>query len=344
MTISGDAQTGIFADCLTAKFDSTAPVQAATPLARAWALVTSFSAEQTERKRPFRRRAQRNLKSDEIPHNSINQNPDVQMLEFQPEIKRRRVGRDTGDGENGTAEDEHKEGLLSSNTHVKWPVVRATKAELDATCARWCRVLEDGSYSWDMNNLKCFLAQEERDDRLLVRNIIHGTILSGQVHPLIFDAASEHDHEMVRLRSVPFLEQLLADERKGVPTYPSLSDEQKSLVAVGVRDLFLAKRHGFLDEREKRILDGMVGLLDETLGCVHAVDMNISFHPSTNFTVVKVIENLDDMMGNGWKEWGPLFAQVMDAPRLFVVFVDPVECKKPNNSITRRQTANNCPF
>jgi hypothetical protein len=100
------------------------------------------------------------------------------------------------------------------------------------------------------------------------------------------------------------------------------------LVAVGVRDLFLAERHGLLDERENRILDGMVHLLDETLGCVHAVDMNISFHPSANFKVVKVIENLDEMMGNEWSEWGPLFAQIMDAPRLFVVFVDPVERTK----------------
>jgi len=42
--------------------------------------------------------------------------------------------------------------------------------------------------------------------------------------------------------------QLLADGEKGVAKYQSLSEVQKRLVAVGVRDLFLAAGHGLLND------------------------------------------------------------------------------------------------
>jgi hypothetical protein len=161
-----------------------------------------------------------------------------------------------------------------------------------------------------------------RTQRPLVRNLVHGMIVSAQAHPLIFETSSGEDNEMVRLRSLSSFDQLLADAENGVSKYRSLNNERKRIVAVGVRDLFLGAWHGMLNEQEKRILDGMVKMLDETVGCIQAMGINISFHPPANFKVVKLIEALDGVMGH---EWAPLFAQVMHTPKLFAVFVDPAE-------------------
>jgi hypothetical protein len=183
---------------------------------------------------------------------------------------------------------------LFSIDSARSPAVGVTKEELEAVCAKWCRVLDDGSYQWDLTKLKCLLSPDECNDLLLVRNLVHGTIVSAQVYPLIFETSSEEDNEMVQLRSLSFFNQLLADAENGVSRYQSLSDEQKLIVAVGVRDLFLGAWHGLLNEQEKHILDGMVKMLDETVGCFEAMGMNISFCPSANFKVVKFIEALDD--------------------------------------------------
>jgi len=48
------------------------------------------------------------------------------------------------------------------------------------------------------------LSQDERNDPLLVRNLVHGMIMSAQAHLLIFETLSEEDNEMARLRSLSF--------------------------------------------------------------------------------------------------------------------------------------------
>lgn len=167
-----------------------------------------------------------------------------------------------GEGNDGHTQEEGNSFPINPGRR---PVVGATKEELEATCAKWCRVLNDGRYQLDLTKLKCLLSQDERNDTLLVRNLVHGTIVSAQVHPLIFETSSEEDEEMVRLRSLPFFDQLLADAENSMSNYRSLNDEQKLIVAVGVRDLFLGAWHGMLTEQGKRILDGMVKILDETV-------------------------------------------------------------------------------
>jgi hypothetical protein len=146
------------------------------------------------------------------------------------ERKRRRVGckakREEENDGNGK-----EEGNLVSINSVRWSVVGTT---VEPACVKWCRVLDDGKYQWDHTKLKCLLSQDERNDPLLVRKLVQGMILTAQVHPLIFETSSEEDNEMVRLRSLPFFHQLLADEKNGVSKYRSLSNEQKRIVAVGV--------------------------------------------------------------------------------------------------------------
>jgi hypothetical protein len=206
------------------------------------------------------------------------------------------------------------EGNLSPIDSDRWSVV-------EAPCAKWCSVLEDGSSQWDNKKIKNFLSQDELDDPALLSKLVHGTVVGGKLHPLIFEASTDEDDERIRLRSTTFFQQLLADGENGLSKYRSLNSDQKRIVAVGVRDLFLGKWHGVLDECEKRVLDGMVNVLDEAVGCCQLGGMNISFHPSANFKVVKLIEGLDNME----HESALFFAQVMDTPKLFSVFVDPAE-------------------
>jgi len=249
--------------------------------------------------------------------------------------------KDDQQGPSTTADETHQvkqdgESLSSYNEdeEAKWPVVGAAKDEgslspidsdrwsvVEAPCAKWCSVLEDGSSQWDNTKLKNFLSQEERDDPALGRKLIHGTVVSGKLHPLIFQASTDEDDVKVYLRSMTFFQQLLAGGENGLSKYRSLSSDQKRIVAVGVRDLFLGEWHGVLDDCEKRVLDGMAKVLDETVGCCQLRGMNISFHPSANFKVVKLIEGLDSVE----HESALFFAQVMDTPKLFAVFVDPAE-------------------
>ena len=196
-------------------------------------------------------------------------------------------------------------------------------------CAKWCRILDNGNVTWDEKKVKCLFPKETPSDSRLLRGVVRGAVLHSLMHPLIFKSALDGEKDSVRLRSLPYFEQLVRDN--ATSNYQSLSLEQKRIVAVGVRDLFLASRHDLLDEREKRILDGMVKILDKTVGCVQSrkQGISLSFHPSANFKLVKLIEDLtlDENVG---LEWEPYFARVMDTPNLFVVFVDPAELSYHN--------------
>ncbi len=55
---------------------------------------------------------------------------------------------------------------------------------------------------------------------------------------------------------------------------------------------------------------------------VETMGMSISFHPSSKFKAIKLIEALDDVVKG---DSSTLFAQVLDFPKLFAVFVYPAE-------------------
>jgi hypothetical protein len=93
----------------------------------------------------------------------------------------------------GTGKDE---GNLSPIDSDRWLVV-------EALCAKWCSVLEDGSSQWDNKKIKNFLSQDELDDPALLRKLVHGTVVSGKLHPLIFEASTDEDDEKTgRMREV----------------------------------------------------------------------------------------------------------------------------------------------
>ena len=187
----------------------------------------------------------------------------------------------------------------------------------NAPYARWCHATNGGAHSWDDTKLKCFLSETEREDEQLVRTLVCGTALTSRLHPLIFEMSSEQDSELIHLRSLPYLEQLQGQDRRA--EYRNLSTAQKRIVGVGVRDMFLA---GNALEDSKRMLDRLAPVLDDRAGSTIVQSMAISFYPTSKFRVLKFIEDLDNILED---EWASFFAQVMATPKLFAVFVDPVE-------------------
>lgn len=188
----------------------------------------------------------------------------------------------------------------------------------NAPYARWCHATNGGAHSWDDTKLKCFLSETERKDEELVRTLVRGTALTSRLHPLIFETSNEKDSDLIHLRSLPYLEQLQQGQDRRAE-YRNLSTAQKRIVGVGVRDIFLA---GNALEDSKSMLDRLAPVLDDGAGSTIVQSMTISFYPTSRFRVLKFIEDLDNILEN---EWAPFFAQVMVTPKLFAVFVDPVE-------------------
>lgn len=192
-------------------------------------------------------------------------------------------------------------------------------------CARWCGPNDQ----WDETKIKCFLSEQELSDPESMRRLMNGTDIAfaSRFHPLIFDQVPAGS-STVRLRSLPFLGALAFGEPGALREYKSLyDDDQKRLVGLAVRDLFLASMRGLLDEDEKQVLKKLVGVVDDTVGCTAFGGMTISFYPSASFKMVKFVDGLDSSSKQGIL---PYFAQVLETPKLHAVFVDPCELSYHN--------------
>lgn len=205
-------------------------------------------------------------------------------------------------------------------------------------CARWCQFSteshdtvntcgaprNEGRVNWDETKIKCFLSQDELDDIVSVRQLVDGTDITftSRFHPLIFDHAPL-ERDTVRLRSLSFLGALAGRDPGAMDQYSNLSKAQKRLVGLGIRDLYLATTNGLLSDEENEILTRVADLVDETAGCTTVTGMTVSFYPCASFKVIKFIEELNlNPQDQGVL---PYFAQVLDTPKLYAVFVDPSE-------------------
>ncbi|KPM42108.1 hypothetical protein AK830_g4446 [Neonectria ditissima] len=158
----------------------------------------------------------------------------------------------------------------------------------------------------------------------MMRHVVQGRGLSAKVHPLIFRNTPPDTSSPVNLRTLSFLTALVADAVEGGSQYRMLTHHQKRSVAVGVRDLYIAESHHLLDENEKHTLAQMLHIVDESLDTLQTGGMTVSFYPSKNFTIMKFIQDLDNIMAATQLE---LYAQYMDTPKLFAVFVNAADLK-----------------
>ncbi|KAH8660515.1 hypothetical protein BX600DRAFT_514115 [Xylariales sp. PMI_506] len=186
--------------------------------------------------------------------------------------------------------------------------------------ALWCHVREDGKSVCDDSKITKLLPSSGSNDHLI--DILQGRVISGQVWPLLFDEATAEDSDLIWFRSLPFYSQLLADPESGAARFRCLTEGQRRLASVGIRDLFLANWRGLLDDSQKKILQGMCDAIEETVSEVRIEGMAASFHPSITCRTIKFVESINDVVD---QEQLPFFAQVMEAPRLYAVFVDPAE-------------------
>ncbi|KAM0430126.1 hypothetical protein ACHAPT_006133 [Fusarium lateritium] len=157
-------------------------------------------------------------------------------------------------------------------------------------------------------------------------DVIQGRVLNARLYPLIFDTSLPDAPDVVRFRTLSYFSGLLEDP-DGAFEYLSLTLDQRRTVAVGTRDLYIAESAGLLHQQEKRILQGIVDLVDQDLGVLQLGGVRLSFYPSKEFNITKFIEDLDEKVG---KEASELYAQIMPTPRLFAVFVSPAELSYHN--------------
>ncbi|KAG8421832.1 hypothetical protein J3458_003674 [Metarhizium acridum] len=129
-------------------------------------------------------------------------------------------------------------------------------------------------------------------------------------------------------QSIAFFHEVIANAPHASLKYSSLNDEQKLILALGARNLFLATcRSGSARETDKKILERMIDLLDGDQDPAFVGGLSVSFYPSRGYTVLKYIEDLDNKVRDRAVNH---FAQVMKAPRLFAVFVNPAELSYHN--------------
>ncbi|KAK1835321.1 hypothetical protein QBC39DRAFT_159369 [Podospora conica] len=192
--------------------------------------------------------------------------------------------------------------------------------------ARWCSYSSDGDGpQWDKSKVKCFLSDEELSDSTKMQHLIQGTdvSLASRFHPLLFDNEATAS-ELAKIRSLPFLRRLTKGEGQG--EYRAWDVAKKRIVALGVRDLYLAAMSGLLDAADQELLEKVVDVVEDSpeIGCVEVDGMTLSFFPSAAFKTVKFVEDLDTKADDR-TDITPYFAQVLDTPKLFAVFVDPIE-------------------
>ncbi|KAL2796142.1 hypothetical protein BJX66DRAFT_300150 [Aspergillus keveii] len=194
-------------------------------------------------------------------------------------------------------------------------------------CAKWCTLLDDGTYTIDETIIRNHLTLETRNDPRLIRDIVSGYAMGGAISPLIFEHASDEDRESVWYRSLPYLEGLIADGDVGRERFRDLSQKRKWIVAVGVRDLHLAAWKDHADEREEDILHGMVEIIEQPIEAASIDGMQVSCCPTVSHKVLRLIEDLDQKID---VQNVPFFAQILEVPRLFAVYMDPLELSYHN--------------
>ncbi|KAK4446747.1 hypothetical protein QBC34DRAFT_355942 [Podospora aff. communis PSN243] len=209
---------------------------------------------------------------------------------------------------------------------------QASRHILPTFPARWCAVNalhnndapHQASVSWDEIKINCFLSDEERGDVASMRRLVEGTDVeyASKFHPLIFD--SSLGSQSREIRSLPFFRMLTKHDSGVLDEYRGWSADKKRILSLGVRDLYLASMKGLLDEEERSILTKLVEIIEEpSVGEFAIVEgMAVSFYPSANFKMIKFIEDIDTKLDPKWR---PYFAQILATPRVYAVFVDPME-------------------
>ncbi|KAG6144937.1 hypothetical protein E4U12_002329 [Claviceps purpurea] len=119
---------------------------------------------------------------------------------------------------------------------------------------------------------------------------------------------------------------LIKDPTSAGQKYNTLDEEQKLIIALGVRNLFLAtNKSGSVRDRDRQILEHMQCVLGDVSSPAVMRDsgLRVSFYPGRKYTKLRHFQDLDAKIGD--HPHTSYFAQLSKSPRVFAAFVEAQE-------------------
>ncbi|KAG6028086.1 hypothetical protein E4U40_001175 [Claviceps sp. LM458 group G5] len=119
---------------------------------------------------------------------------------------------------------------------------------------------------------------------------------------------------------------MIKDPTSAGQKYTVLDEEQKLIIALGVRNLFLAtNKSGSVRDRDRQILEHMQCVLGDVVNPAVMRDsgIRVSFYPGRKYTKLRHYQDLDAKIGE--HPHTSYFAQLSKSPRIFAAFVEAQE-------------------
>jgi len=135
------------------------------------------------------------------------------------------------------------------------------------------------------------ICNEDCNDKLLIKNVLKGKIISSNIYPLIYDNGN--------YRSIVFYEEVIIDNNK----FTSLDEENKLQFVIGIRDLYMAYQMGILNDEEIKLLKNIINLIDDDyIFNLNINGLDISPYPLKEKNMVRFISindiQIDDNIKN----------------------------------------------
>ena len=170
----------------------------------------------------------------------------------------------------------------------------------------------NNKFLWNEENLT--FSPDIYDDHYFLKNLFSGSIVRGDCYPLIFTTGKG----LNKYRSLKFYKEVA----ENIDIYLSLSDKNKLLFQVGLRDLFFAVDRDLLTNDEKVIFQNVVSMIDDN-SFIQIDGINMSYYPSSNYKLVKFISS--DVL----EEWDR-HRFIMPSLEHMAVFINPEELSYHN--------------
>ncbi|KAG5973289.1 hypothetical protein E4U58_005421 [Claviceps cyperi] len=127
-------------------------------------------------------------------------------------------------------------------------------------------------------------------------------------------------------RAIISFHDMIKDPTSAGQQYNTLDEEQKLIIALGVRNLFLAtNKSGSVRDRDRQILEHMQCVLGDVSNPAVMRDsgLRVSFYPGRKYTKLRHFQDLDAKIGE--HPHTSYFAQLSKSPRVFAAFVEAQE-------------------
>ncbi|KAG6005699.1 hypothetical protein E4U21_007763 [Claviceps maximensis] len=131
-----------------------------------------------------------------------------------------------------------------------------------------------------------------------------------------------------RWRAILSFHDMIKDPASAGQKFKAMDAEQKLIIALGVRNLFLAtstSKDGTVRDRDRQILEHMQRMVGDVADPAIMKDsgLRVSFFPCSRYTKLRHFQDLDVKIGE--HPYRNYFAQVVKTPRVFAAFVDAQE-------------------